>query len=120
MAIDLAAELEAVCNLFRPVDGIDTVSTDPAEVVAPGIVVQLVGIEPGTLVNRLLQLQLLLVVPDTGPGAPAQLGNLLTAVETIATADGPILARSIVLPAQPTTPLPGLVFPLNHYTTQEA
>jgi hypothetical protein len=120
MAIDLAAELEAVCDLFRPVDGIDSVSTDPSEVIAPGILVQLVGIGPATFAHRELQLQLLLVVPDTGPGAPSQLGALLTAVETIASADGTILARSVVLPAQPTTPLPGLVFPLNHFTTQEA
>lgn len=118
MAIDIAAELNGIATALHAINGIDTASADPAEVIAPGVVVQLVSIAPGTLGSRLLQLQLLLVVPDSGAGAPAALSALLSAVESYATADGPILARSVVLPANPTTPLPGLVFPLNHYVTE--
>ena len=118
MAIDLAAELDAVANGLLAIDGIDSASADPAEVVAPGVVVQLVSIGPGTLAGRMLQLQLLLVVADTGAAAAGSLSALLQLVEEYATADGPIQARSVLLPATPTTPLPGLVFPLNHYTQE--
>ena len=116
--IDFSAELDSIVAGLSAVAGIDTVSTDPAAVVPPGVVVQLVSIAPGTLGARLMVVNLQLVVAETGPGAPAALAALLSLVETYATADGPILARSFILPANPTVPLPGLAFPLNHYTTE--
>lgn len=118
--MNLTAALQAVTTALAAIPGIETASTDPARVTAPGVVVQLVSIERTTLQGRQLNLQLLLVAADVdgGLGAAAQLSTLLAAVETYAHADGPILARSILLPSNP-NPLPGLVFPLTTYTAED-
>jgi hypothetical protein len=110
--MDIAAELQTVVTNIQAL-GL-TASTDPSQVTPPGVVVQLNSIDKATLSGRELDLQLLLVVgsPDGGPGPAAALSALLAQVETWATADGPILARSVVLPSNPSTPLPGLLFPL--------
>lgn len=112
--MDLAAGLQTVVAAFAAVPGIETASTDLAAIVAPGVLVQLVSIDKATLDGRELTCQAILVVADTdgGTGPAAQLSTLLTATETAGiTADGPILARSIVLPSNP-APLPGLLIPL--------
>jgi hypothetical protein len=115
--LDLAAELSAIATALGQLDGVDTASTDPAELVAPGVLVQLAAIGTPTLAGRQLDLQLLLVVPDSNDAA-AQLGQLLAAVETYASADGPIRATTVVLPGATPVPLPGLAFPLTHYVTE--
>lgn len=111
--MDLPGTLNSVVTALRAIGGVESASLDLADIVPPGVLVQLVSIDKATLDQRQLDLQLLLVVSDVdgGSGAAAQLATLLAAVETWATADGPILARSVVLPSNPTS-LPGLVFPL--------
>lgn len=114
--MNLSTELNAVVTALRGLAGVDTASLETSEIVPPGVLVQLSDIDKSTLAGRELGLQLLLVVPDTTASAAAgALANLLAAVETWATADGPILARSVILPDNP-TPLPGLVFPLTWRT----
>lgn len=110
--MDIAGSLQTVVTALQAL-GLSA-STDPSQVTPPGVVVQLNSIDKATLTARALDLQLLLVVgsSDGGPGPAAALTTLLTTVETWATADGPILARSVVLPSNPSTPLPGLLFPL--------
>lgn len=113
--MDLAAGLQSVVTAFAAVTGVETASTDLAEIVPPGVLVQLVSIDKATLDGRQLDVQALLVVTDSdgGAGAAAQLSTLLAACETAGIiADGPILARSVLLPSNPTTPLPGLLIPL--------
>jgi hypothetical protein len=112
--MDMAAGLANVVAAFAAVPGVETASTDPADVIAPGVLVQLVSIGPDTLATRELGVQALLVVPDSdgGPGPAAALSVLLAAVEAAGiSADDTILARSVVLPSNP-APLPGLLIPL--------
>lgn len=112
--MDMAAGLDQVVTAFAAVTGIETASTNPADIIAPGVLVQLVSIGPDTLAGRELGVQALLVVPDSdgGSGPAAALSMLLTAVEAAGiTADDTILARSVVLPSNP-APLPGLLIPL--------
>lgn len=114
--MDLGVTLATVAAQLRALPGVATADVDPSKVTAPGVVVQLVSIEPGTLSQRRLNLQLLLVVADVEPAEVAtNLGNLLATVETWGTADGPVTARSVQLPHTP-APLPGLAFPLAIYT----
>lgn len=110
--MDIAAALNTVVTGLTGL-GLSA-SLDPAQVTPPGVLVQLNSIDKATLTGRQLDLQLLLVVgsPDGGPGPAAALSQLLATVETWASADGPILARSVLLPSNPSTPLPGLLFPL--------
>lgn len=111
--MDLAAALTAVVEDIRSA-GVETVSLDPADIVAPGVLVQLVDFTRLTLDGGWsLNLNLVLVVADSdgGPGPAAALTPLLNLVLAFATPDGPIQARSIQLPSGP-APLPGLVFPL--------
>lgn len=112
--MDLAAGLASVVTAFAAVPGVETASTDPADIIAPGALVQLVSIGPDTLGTRALGVQVWLCVPDSdgGPGPAAALSVLLAAVEAAnITADDTILARSFVLPSNP-APLPGLLIPL--------
>lgn len=111
--MDLNAGLQGVVTALRALAGVDSADTDPAGITAPGVLVQLVSIDVETLGYRRLDLQLILVVPDTdgGPGPALQLSNLLAAVESYASADSTITARSVQLPHVP-APLPGLLFPL--------
>lgn len=91
-----------------------TASTDPASVVGPGVLVQLVSFQKDTLGGGwLYDVNLVLVVPDVdgGPGPAAALTQLLNMILAWAQPDGPIQARSVQLPSGP-APLPGLVFPL--------
>ena len=93
--------------------GVETASTDPSAIVAPGVLVQLVDLQPATLAGWEYTLNLVLVAADTdgGPGPSAALSSLLNLVLAWAQPDGPVQARSIQLPSGP-APLPGLVFPL--------
>lgn len=114
MFVDLAAALQTVVNAFAAVPGVQTASTDPGAVTAPGAVVQLVGIDPLTLGGRIVTTQVLLVVTDSdgGPGPAAALSQLWTACEAAGiTADGTILPRTVQLPTSP-APLPGLLIPI--------
>lgn len=115
--MDLAAALTSVVTGLSAA-GVSA-TTDPSQVNLPGVLVQLVGLDRGTLDQRELDLQLVLVVSDTdgGPGPAAALSTLLASVEVYASADGPILARSVQLPANP-APLPGLLFPLTVRTPE--
>jgi hypothetical protein len=49
--MDMAAGLANVVAAFAAVPGVETASTDPADVIAPGVLVQLVSIGPDTLGN---------------------------------------------------------------------
>lgn len=107
---DVVAQLKAA-----PPDGagVETASTDPADVIAPGVLVQLSQLRQETLGGWALDLNLILVAPDVdgGPGPAAALTPLLNLILAWAQPDGPVQARSIQLPSGP-APLPGLVFPL--------
>lgn len=112
--MDLAAGLQMVVDAFAAVAGIETASTDPSQVTAPGVVVQLVELEPLTLGSWLVTVQVVLVVPDTdgGPGPAAAFSTILAAcVAAGIQPDGPIVARSVQLPSNP-APLPGLLLPI--------
>lgn len=111
--MDLAGTLQSVVTALAGITGVETASTDPAAIIAPGVWVRLRSIDKDTLTGRSVTLDLFLLVADTdgGPGPAAALSTLLTAVETWAQADGPIQAVTVALPSNP-TPLPGLVFPL--------
>lgn len=112
--MDLAAALDSVVTQLHNVAGVETASTDPADIIAPGVLVQLVDFQPLTLgYGWTLNLNLILVVADTdgGPGPAAALSSLLNLILAWARPDGPIQARSVQLPSGP-APLPGLVFPL--------
>jgi hypothetical protein len=110
---DLAAALNlAVTGLHSA--GVETASTDPADILAPGVLVQLVDFSKDTLGGGwAYNLNLILVAADVdgGPGPAAALSTLLNLVLAWAQPDGPIQSRSIQLPSGP-APLPGLVFPL--------
>jgi hypothetical protein len=110
--VDLSGALAGVVAQLKAA-GVEQTSTDPSQVTAPGVVVQLVGIGRITMTGYELDLNLLLVVADSdgGPGPAAALSSLLNLLLAWATPDGPITARSIQLPSGP-APLPGLVFPL--------
>lgn len=110
---DLGAALELAVDGLKGA-GVETVSTDPADILAPGVLVQLADFSKDTLGGGwAYTLNLLLVVADVdgGPGPAAQLSALLDLILGWAQPDGPIQARSIQLPSGP-APLPGLVFPL--------
>lgn len=109
--IDLAGTIATVVAGLKAT-GIDTVSPDPSEVIAPGVLVSFLELRRVSLTGRDVVLELALVVSDTDSlTAATNLSALLSKVETYATADGPIQARSVVLASNP-TPLPGLLFPL--------
>lgn len=110
--MDLAASLASVVTQLKAA-GVETASTDPADILAPGVLVQLVGLERETMTGWALNLNLVLVAGDVdgGPGPAAALTPLLNLVLAWAQPDGPIQARSVQLPSGP-APLPGLVFPL--------
>jgi hypothetical protein len=111
--MDLAGTLAGVVVGLH-LAGVETASTDPADILAPGVLVQLVDFERLVVGNGWeVNLNLILVAADTdgGPGPAAALSALLNLVLTWAQPDGPVQARSIQLPSGP-APLPGLVFPL--------
>lgn len=110
---DLAAGLASVVTALKALSGVDSASTDPADVFAPGIVVELDSAQKDTLGGWALNLTLTLVAADTdgGPGPAAALTVLLNTVLGWAQPDGPVQARSVILPNNP-APLPGLLFPL--------
>jgi hypothetical protein len=112
--VDLSAALSSVVAAFAAVPGIETASTDASQVTAPGALVQLVDLERLTMDGWEVNTQVVLVVTDSdgGPGPAAQLGQLLAACVTAGIEpDGPVLARSVLLPANP-APLPGLLIPI--------
>lgn len=112
LSIALATVVAQLKALTWP-DSSTTVSTDPADIVAPGVLVQLVQLQDETLGGWSLDLSLVLVAADVdgGPGPAAALSVLLSTILPWATPDGPVVARSVQLPSGP-APLPGLVFPL--------
>jgi len=111
--VDLAAALANVVDQLHNVAHVETASTDPADILAPGVLVQLVDFQPITLTGWQLNLNLVLVAADVdgGPGPAAALTVLLNLILAWAQPDGPIQARSVQLPSGP-APFPGLVFPL--------
>lgn len=112
--MDLAAALQSVVTSLLAVPGIETASTDPSQVAAPGAVVQLVELQPLTLDGWEVSTNVVLCVTDSdgGPGPAAALGILLSACLAAGIRpDGPVLARSILLPSNP-APLPGLLLPI--------
>lgn len=109
--IDLSGTIAAVVAGLKAA-GVSTVSADPADVIAPGVLVSFLELRRVSLSGRDVVLELALVVSDTDAlTAAANLSALLALVETYASPDGPIQARSVVLASNP-TPLPGLLFPL--------
>lgn len=112
--MDLNAALQSVVTAMAAVSGVETASTDPAAIVAPGALVQLAQLERLTMTGWLVTTQVTLVVADSdgGPGPAAQLGSILSAMLTAGIQpDGPIVARSVQLPSAP-APLPGLLVPI--------
>lgn len=112
--MDLAAGLQIVVAAWAAVPGVETASTDASQVTAPGVLVQLVDLEPLTLGSWLVTTQVVLVVTDSdgGPGPAAAFSTILTAaVAAGILPDGPIVARSVQLPSNP-APLPGLLIPI--------
>lgn len=112
--MDLSGQLASVVTQLRALDASWSVDTDPAGVMAPGIVVQLADLQRLTLGGGWQYgLNLVLVAADTddGPGPAAALGAMLATLLAWAQPDGPIVARSVQLPSGP-APLPGMVFPL--------
>lgn len=111
--MDMSGKLASVVSQLQALDAGLTVSTDPAAILAPGVLVQLVQLQPETMAGWQLDLNLILVAADVdgGPGPAAALSTLLNTILAWAQPDGPIQARSIQLPSGP-APLPGLVFPL--------
>lgn len=111
--MDLAGALNTVVTQVKALDASLVVSTDPAAILAPGVLVQLVDMQRLTMTGWALNLNLILVAADVdgGPGPAAALSALLNTILAWAQPDGPVQARSIQLPSGP-APLPGLVFPL--------
>lgn len=111
--VDLAGVLTATVAALGALPGVETCATDPAAVVAPGVLVRVADLERLTMGGWAVNLELALVVADSdgGPGPAAALGALLSTVLTYAQPDGPVVARSILLPSNP-APLPALLFPL--------
>lgn len=111
--MDFNAPVQAVVTALRAVNGVGSASTNPSDIVAPGVLVQVEQLQPLTMGGWQVDLRLVLVVADTdgGPGPAAALSALLSAVLTYAQPDGPVTAQSVLLPANP-APLPGLLFPL--------
>jgi hypothetical protein len=115
--VDFAAALQDVVTQLKAAPpagaGVETASTDPAEVLAPGVLVQLSQLRHETMGGWALDLNLILVAADTdgGRGPADQLTELLNLILAWAQPDGPVQARSIQLPSGP-APLPGLVFPI--------
>jgi hypothetical protein len=111
--VDFAAALDSVVTQVKALPGVDSASTDPSQVTAPGVVVQLAQLQRVTMTGWDVDLNLLLIAADSdgGPGPAAALSTLLNTILTWAQPDGPVQARSIQLPSSP-APVPGLVFPL--------
>lgn len=111
--MDFQTPLLATVASIKALAGVDTASLDPAEIVAPGVLVRLVQLQRSTMAGWDLDLELVLVAADTdgGAGPSAALNALLSTILTWAQPDGPVVARSILLPSGP-APVPGLVFPL--------
>jgi hypothetical protein len=116
--LDLAGTLQTVVTGLHTA-GVETASTDPADILAPGVLVQLVDFQPVTLTGWDINLTLVLVAQDSdgGPGPAAALSSLLQLVRAYAQPDGPVSARSVQLPSNP-APLPGLLFPLTVRTEE--
>jgi hypothetical protein len=112
--MDLAAGIQSVVDAFAAVSGIDSATTDAAQLGVPGALVQLAELEPLTLGSWLVTTQVVLVVPDSdgGPGPVAAFATLLSNMLAAGIQpDGPIVARSVQLPSSP-APLPGLLVPI--------
>lgn len=111
--MDFSAALASTVTALRGLDPSWTVDTDPAAVLAPGILVQLVDMDRLTMTGWSVNLNLVLVAADTdgGPGPASALSAMLSTILPWALPDGPVVARSVQLPSGP-APLPGLVFPL--------
>lgn len=112
--MDFGEALDDVVAAFLAVPGIETASTDASEVIAPGVLVQLNQLTPDTLAGWAVDVNAILVVTDSdsGSGPAGALSVLLTACLTAGISpDGPVLARSVVLPSNPAA-LPGLLIPL--------
>jgi hypothetical protein len=112
--VDLNAALATVVAAFAAVPGIETASTDPAAITAPGALVQLAELQQITMASWDVTTQVVLVVADSdsGPGPAAAFGTLMAACITAGISpDGPVVARSVQLPANP-APLPGLLIPI--------
>ena len=102
---DLAASLKAA--------GVRSASADPAEVNAPGVLVQLAGVELDRLAGYTLNARLLLVVPDNGHlRSRTALAELLSTVTTVVDPDDTITPVAVTLPGSP-APLPGLSVPVD-------
>jgi hypothetical protein len=90
------------------------VTTDPAQLVAPGILVRLASIERITMGRWNVNMQLILVAGDTdsGPGPQVALSDMFYSLcDSYAQPDGPCTPITVQLPQSP-APMPGLVFPL--------
>ena len=112
--MDFAQGLDQIVEAFLAVPGIETASTDPAEVIAPGVWVQMVQLTPDTLDTWAMDTQALLVVTDSdsGSGPAGALSALLTACLAAGISpDGPVQGRTVILPSNPAA-LPGLLLPI--------
>jgi hypothetical protein len=110
----LATVTTALDAALAGVPGIGTASTDPSQVTAPGAWVSLLQLDVTTMGSWDVATQVALVVTDSdgGPGPAAALSTLLAACLAAGIRpDGPVVARSLLLPSNP-APLPGLVFPI--------
>lgn len=111
--MDFSTPLASVVTAVKALPGVETASSDPADIIAPGVLVSLSDLEPETLAGWRMNLNLTLIVADTdgGPGPAAALSALLSTVLTYAQPDGPVVARTVYLPNNQ-APFPALVFPL--------
>lgn len=117
MRVDLA-ELDPLTEALVAAPGIRSATLDPAEVVTPGVLVEVTGIRPGLDAEAYtLDARLVLIVEATDPRrAMDALTGLLAAVTEVPEAaglpiTGPITPAARVLPGS-TTPLPALAVPV--------
>jgi hypothetical protein len=106
--------MEPVHELVELLEAAELRATmDPAELVPPGVVAQVLSFQTVTMTSWLITTQLLLVVPNSDHDrATTELVELANAVLEVVDPDGPITSRPVLLPNDP-VPLPGLVIPVN-------
>ena len=110
MALDFAVLDNLAAALVAA--GIRSASVNPADVLLPGVWIQVAGVELDLLAGHTIGLNLVAITGDTGPArSMADLAETFNKVVTVIDPTGQSRMVSVTLPGNP--PLPGLSIPFD-------